>query len=735
MGVLNKPDGQSWAQAALVFAKSPYFLITMAAHVVALIVMAACRVDLQWFWLLVYSWCTVPLSPYVVDAVCFFRGGLNDDQSGASSVGMLTCSTFVACESLDPGLGLSRPGLTATDTDTGTGSHTYCQLLMLPLLLLPLLPLLPGVFAKSIYNASTLGAKYGISGGLAYAAYYTAFPAAAICIYLMRTRHGYRSLPQAISERYGPTATLAFGLAVLYRLYQEVWSNSLVVGGFFGPTVGHSPEWWAAVVVSTAIPAFYSITGGMRSSLLTDIFQAAWKVCLLVVVLIIVGVHTAKLPGPPAFGTFNPAGTCQAPVAAASFAQCAALVGQPLAPGGLQLQEPGKAAFAYSPSTCSPYTSLNQTLCGLVGGAWSTPGCRPTTQPACSAAGGSWSPRPPLSLAGGMDLLVVAFLQGCLSYPFFDPVLTDRAFLAEPWAMLKAFLLGGVLAALFILLFSFIGIYGAMQAILEPQDVPLAIFAGVKAGIPASVAAFFGTATYSLLNIVFIISSCAVLDSTFASTAKLFGPEFVGVLQTGRPHPPSAAKPLHALVGRIMIVVVAVAGTVPLLQGPAALDATTISGTMIMGLGPPVWFLTFITGYRPLVFHLPFWAGVALGIVLQSLLGFNVVGVAVCWTLALLALAENWQGMGMELSAPFSLLGAANRRLLAMSTRLGLPSHWLVKAGTDSPATSTTDDQDLHCKAAALQLELSPSHDSDSGSEATLRAAGQGKPHTAQQAA
>ncbi|KAJ9524063.1 hypothetical protein QJQ45_022492 [Haematococcus lacustris] len=224
MGVLNKPDGQSWAQAALIFAKSPYFLITMAAHVVALIVMAACRVDLQWFWLLLYSWCTVPLSPYVVDAVCFFRGGLNDDQSGASSVGMLTCSTFVA----------------STDTDTGTGSHVDCQLLLLPLLLLPLLPLLPGVFAKSIYNASTLGAKYGISGGLAYAAYYTAFPAAAICIYLMRTRHGYRSLPQAISERYGPTATLAFGLAVLYRLYQEVWSNSLVVGGFFGPTVGVS---------------------------------------------------------------------------------------------------------------------------------------------------------------------------------------------------------------------------------------------------------------------------------------------------------------------------------------------------------------------------------------------------------------------------------------------------------------------------------------------------------------
>jgi hypothetical protein len=33
-----------------------------------------------------------------------------------------------------------------------------------------------------------------------------------------------------------------------------------------------------------------------------------------------------------------------------------------------------------------------------------------------------------------------------------------------------AFLTGGALAALFILLFSFIGIFGAMQTILAPQE-------------------------------------------------------------------------------------------------------------------------------------------------------------------------------------------------------------------------------------------------------------------------
>ena len=27
---------------------------------------------------------------------------------------------------------------------------------------------------------------------------------------------------------------IGFGLAVLFRLYQEVWSNALVVGGFYG---------------------------------------------------------------------------------------------------------------------------------------------------------------------------------------------------------------------------------------------------------------------------------------------------------------------------------------------------------------------------------------------------------------------------------------------------------------------------------------------------------------------
>ena len=32
-----------------------------------------------------------------------------------------------------------------------------------------------------------------------------------------------------------------------------------------------------------------------------------------------------------------------------------------------------------------------------------------------------------------------------------------------------------------------------------------------------------------------------------------------------------------------------------------------VSGTVVMGLGPPIFALLFCDGYRPLTFHLPFW--------------------------------------------------------------------------------------------------------------------------------
>ena len=48
-------------------------------------------------------------------------------------------------------------------------------------------------------------------------------------------------------------------------------------------------------------------------------------------------------------------------------------------------------------------------------------------------------------------------------------VLTDRAFLAEPKTMLWAFMLGGLVAGAFIILFGLLGVFGAAQAITHPS--------------------------------------------------------------------------------------------------------------------------------------------------------------------------------------------------------------------------------------------------------------------------
>ena len=56
-----------------------------------------------------------------------------------------------------------------------------------------------------------------------------------------------------------------------------------------------------------------------------------------------------------------------------------------------------------------------------------------------------------------------------------------------------------------------------------------------------------------------------------------------------------------------MILILAVVGLLPLLMDAKALDATTVSGLVVMELAPPVILLLFTSGYRPLTFHLPFW--------------------------------------------------------------------------------------------------------------------------------
>jgi hypothetical protein len=101
---------------------------------------------------------------------------------------------------------------------------------------------------------------------------------------------------------------------------------------------------------------------------------------------------------------------------------------------------------------------------------------------------------------------------------------------------------------------------------------------------------------------------------------------------------------------------IALLGNIPMIAGTDILKATTVSGTMVMGLAP-VFLLAPLVRYSPWSFHLAFWPGVALGVLLtlnaipQSwaigtgkyalLLGTNLYGLAICVAGFLLPVA--WQ--------------------------------------------------------------------------------------------
>lgn len=396
------------------------------------------------------------------------------------------------------------------------------------------------IFAKSIANAASLSAAFGVTGGVGYALYYLSFFVAAGAIFVLRTRGGYTSLPGFLASKYGPTAARLFILAIAVRLFNEVWSNTKVTALYFG-TEGSAGYWVAALAV-TAFTVYYSVRGGLRSSLLTDAAQMVLAAVLLVAVLVVLG------PG--------------------------------LAEAGL---------------------------------------------PVADAA----------TRAGGLTFCALALVQ-VLSYPFHDPVLTDRAFITPPRTMLRGFVLAGLLSGGFILLFSLVGLYARRFGIEGDPSV----------AVPAAI----GLPMLLVFNAIMLTSAGSTLDSTFSSTAKLAARDWPGrdAAPTGR----------EVRWGRWAMAAVAVVGNLPLLAvylgervGPAVIAATTISGTMVMGLAPIV-LLGFVRRAGAASFHLAFWPGIVFGVALvvesatgASLfpawvdlgtgpyaddLGINVYGLALC---------------------------------------------------------------------------------------------------------
>jgi len=386
------------------------------------------------------------------------------------------------------------------------------------------------IFAKSVTNAANLGAAWGVVGGLAYATYWLSIPLAGFVIYWLRTRHGATGLVPFLIGRYGRLAALAFTAAILIRLYNEVWSNTAVVGAYYG----NAGEWTfiASALLFTAATLLYSIKGGLRSSIVTDVIQAVLFVIVLGIVLFLVL---------PRHG-----------------------VGTLLTVGDFRLN-------------------------------------------------------------AGVDLLLVALLQ-VVSYPFHDPVLTDRGFITKEKTMLRAFIVAGALGFVCIFAFSLIGVHAKFEGLPTGDNMP------------GAVALAFGTLPYLLMTVVMIMAAGSTLDSTFSSVAKSIGRELP--MLAGR-----APGPRAVVIGMWTMLAFAILGNLPMIAGTDILKATTVSGTMVMGLAP-IFLLAPLVKYSPLSFHLAFWPGIALGVLFASglipqswaigdgkyalLLGTNLYGLLIC---------------------------------------------------------------------------------------------------------
>jgi Na+/proline symporter len=128
------------------------------------------------------------------------------------------------------------------------------------------------IFARSLMTAAILGYYYGIAGALAYAAYYVSFLTGGAIIDHLRFKHNKDNIQTFMQEQFGAMGHHCYNLVIVLRLLSEVFSNLLVIGIIFG--VAGSTEYIAAMVLVAVLTFTYSMFGGLRASLRTDIFQA-----------------------------------------------------------------------------------------------------------------------------------------------------------------------------------------------------------------------------------------------------------------------------------------------------------------------------------------------------------------------------------------------------------------------------------------------------------------------------
>ncbi|EAR11773.1 hypothetical protein PI23P_01175 [Polaribacter irgensii 23-P] len=360
------------------------------------------------------------------------------------------------------------------------------------------------IFAKSITNAANLGLSFGLVGGIAYAGYYLSFAVAGIIIYQLRTKGGFKSIHEFLISKFGKKAMAIFSVLIAFRLFNEVWSNTIVIGSYFG-TQGSS-SYYLAIIIFTVLTLSYAIKGGLSSSIFTDVIQMVLFSILLIIIL----------------GTI----------------------------------------FASNTVTATKLISS-----------------------------GTWS------FELGLNLFFAAIIQS-FSYPFHDPILTDRGFISSPKVTKRSFLWASILGAICIVLFSLIGVYAKTK--------------GMSGQAAVEVGKAFGVVILLVINFIMITSAASTLDSTFSSFSKLLAVD----LGLGK----------SVSFGRITMIIIAVLGTIPVFLNAEILSATTISGTMVIGLTPVFIF------WKVKVPKISFYLSVFCGLVFGSFLIFEIFPAALIFT-------------------------------------------------------------------------------------------------------
>lgn len=142
------------------------------------------------------------------------------------------------------------------------------------------------IFARSLLNAAILGFYYGAPGVLAYTAYYGSFLTGWLIVDRLRFRHGATSVQGFLRWRFGRLGDGLYNIVIGLRLLSEVFANLLVIGLIFDGLGGETLlSGDAAMLGLAALALGYSLVGGLRASLKTDVLQMWLFIGVLILAL------------------------------------------------------------------------------------------------------------------------------------------------------------------------------------------------------------------------------------------------------------------------------------------------------------------------------------------------------------------------------------------------------------------------------------------------------------------